>query len=52
MDDKNWTEYYDKWLSSKLKNTESLAWLLNHIIAVIEFKKENIKTTEEVFNKQ
>lgn len=52
FDDKNWINVYEKWVDSKLKDTDHLAWLLSHIVAVIEFKKENLKTTEEVFNKQ
>jgi len=50
FDDKNWITYYEKWI--KNKNQDSLEWLRNHVIAVIEFKKEDGKTTEENFNSQ
>jgi len=50
FDDKNWIDDYEKWISNKEQN--SLEWLRNHVIAVIEFKKEDDKTTEENFNSQ
>jgi len=50
FDDKNWIDYYEKWI--KNKDQDSLEWLRNHVIAVIEFKKEDGKTTEENFNSQ
>ncbi|MEW6558442.1 MAG: N-6 DNA methylase, partial [Elusimicrobiota bacterium] len=50
FDSKDWIYYYEKW--SNNKNQNSLEWLRNHVVAVIEFKKEDNKTTEDNFNSQ
>lgn len=50
FDDPKWFEHYLKYHSQK--DQESLDWLRKHLIAVIEFKKENSKDTETVYNQQ
>jgi type I restriction enzyme M protein len=50
FDDVKWSVYYAKFHGSK--DQESLDWLRKHLIAVIEFKKENGKNTEAVWNQQ
>ena len=50
FDDPNWFDWYKKYHESK--NQESLDWLRKHLLAVIEFKKENSKDTETVYNQQ
>ena len=52
FDDKNWFNYYEKYRSSKNKDLEALEWLRKHLIGVIEFKKEESKDIETVWNKQ
>lgn len=50
FDDKEWIDHYTKFHTSK--DQSSLDWLRKHLIAVIEFKKENGKNTEAVWNQQ
>lgn len=50
FDDTNWFEHYKDYHNNK--SQESLDWLRNHIIAVIEIKKENSKDVETVWNQQ
>lgn len=50
FDSKEWLEKYKDYHESN--NLESLQWLKKHILAVIEFKKENSKNIAEVYDKQ
>lgn len=50
FDDKNWFEYYTDY--HKNKKQSSLDWLRQHLIAVVEIKKENSKDNESVWNQQ
>jgi type I restriction enzyme M protein len=50
FDSKEWFEHYKEFHTNK--NQTSLDWLRKHLIAVIEFKKENGKNTEAVWNQQ
>lgn len=50
FDDKEWFEYYKSFHTKK--DQSSLDWLRKHLIGVIEFKKENSKNTEAVWNQQ
>lgn len=50
FDDPTWFEWYKKF--HQQKDQESLDWLRRHIIGVIEFKKEDSKDTETVYNQQ
>lgn len=50
FDDKNWFDHYKKFHTKK--DQSSLDWLRKHLIAVIEFKKENSKNTEAIWNQQ
>lgn len=50
FDDKDWFSYYQKYHNQK--DQSALDWLRKHLIAVIEFKKENSKNTEAVWNQQ
>ena len=50
FDSKEWFERYQNY--HKHNDLESLQWLKKHILAVIEFKKENSKNTAEVYDKQ
>ncbi|MCE8163059.1 MAG: N-6 DNA methylase [Candidatus Moeniiplasma glomeromycotorum] len=50
FDDPKWFEYYEKF--HRNKDQQSLDWLRKHLIGVIEFKKENPKDTEIVYNQQ
>lgn len=50
FDDVKWFDYYKSFYTKK--DQESLDWLRKHLIAVIEFKKENSKDTETVYNQQ
>ena len=50
FDDKSWFEKYKKY--HKDKDQESLYWLRLHLVGVIEFKKEDGKDTETVYNQQ
>ena len=50
FDEACWFEWYTKWREKK--NQGALDWLRNHLIAVIEFKKEDGKDVETVYNQQ
>lgn len=50
FDDKDWFEYYKKWRGSN--DQSALDWLRQHLIAVLEFKKEDGKDVEAVYNQQ
>ncbi len=50
FDDKNWFDRYKNWITKK--NQSDLDWLRSHLIAVIEFKKEDGKDIETVYNQQ
>ena len=50
FDSKEWFLHYENY--HKFKDLSALAWLREHIICVIEFKKENAKNIEEVYDKQ
>src|SRR3989344_8993208 len=50
FDDKDWFEKYKNYHQNK--NQESLDWLRLHLVGVIEFKKEDGKDTETVYNQQ
>ncbi|MDE5926088.1 MAG: hypothetical protein K2G68_05165, partial [Helicobacter sp.] len=50
FDDKAWFSKYEDY--HKNNNLDSLQWLKNHILAVIEFKKEDSKNIAEVYDKQ
>ena len=50
FDDKAWFDHYKSY--HKNNNLESLQWLKNHILCVIEFKKEDSKRIKEVYDKQ
>lgn len=50
FDDSDWFSWYKKY--HKDKNQEALDWLRSHLIGVIEFKNENSKDTETVYNQQ
>lgn len=50
FDDAGWFQVYEKWTTKK--DQESLDWLRQHLIVVIEFKKEDGKNIETVYNQQ
>lgn len=50
FDDAGWLEEYNDYWQNK--NQESLEWLRKHLIAVIEFKKEEGRDIEKYFNQQ
>lgn len=50
FDSPDWFEWYKKFHNEK--NHDALDWLRKHLIGVIEFKKENSKDTEIVYNQQ
>lgn len=50
FDDEKWFDYYTDW--RKNKSQASLDWLRTHLICVIEFKKEDCKNIEVVYNQQ
>lgn len=50
FNDKNWFSWYKKYQANK--DQESLDWLRQHLLAVIEFKKEDSKDIETVYNQQ
>ncbi len=50
FDDKNWFEIYKKFWD--VKKQDDLDWLRKHLVGVIEFKKEDRKDIETVFNQQ
>lgn len=50
FDDTEWFDIYKTWITKK--DQRSLDWLRQHLIAVIEFKKEDGKDIETVYNQQ
>ena len=50
FDDVNWAAYYRKWRDKK--DDDSIEWLRKHLIATIEFKKEDDKDIKKVFTSQ
>ncbi len=50
FDSPDWFEYYKKFHNDN--NQESLDWLRKHLLGVIEFKKEDSKDIETVYNQQ
>ena len=50
FDAPDWFDWYKKW--RKEKDQEALDWLRKHLICVIEFKKEDSKDIEAVYNQQ
>lgn len=50
FDNENWFNYYKNYHINK--DQEAIDWLRQHLIAVIEFKKEDSKDIESVWNKQ
>lgn len=50
FDDPNWFDIYRTWRTKK--DQSSLDWLRKHLVGVIEFKKEDSKDTETVYNQQ
>lgn len=50
FDDPKWFDWYKKFHENK--NQSALDWLRKHLVAAIEFKKENSKNTETVYNQQ
>lgn len=50
FDDANWFEYYQKYHNDK--DADALDWLREHLLVSIEFKKEDSKDVETVWNKQ
>lgn len=50
FDDPNWFTWYNKYHNNK--DQQSLDWLRKHLLGVIEFKKEDSKDIETVYNQQ
>ncbi len=50
FDNKDWLEYYEKWKNDK--DADSVEWLRKHLIAVVEFKRDEIKNIKDVFISQ
>jgi len=50
FDDKDWFDHYQNWRKSG--GQDELDWLRQHLIGVIEFKKEDAKDIETVYNQQ
>lgn len=50
FDGKDWIDYYVKWRLQR--NLDALEWLRKHLIAIIEFKKEDGKDIKRVFTSQ
>lgn len=50
FDNKDWFLYYKRFHLTK--DQSALDWLRKHLIAVIEFKKENCKNIEAIWNQQ
>ena len=50
FEDKAWVDWYQKWREEK--SQDALDWLRSHLICAIEFKKEDGKDTESVYNTQ
>ena len=50
FDDTDWFEHYKGWRTAN--EQKELDWLRKHLIGVIEFKKEDCKNIETVYNQQ
>lgn len=50
FDSKDWFEHYKEYWKSKKQ--EELDWLRQHLLGVVEFKKEDGKDIEKVYNQQ
>ncbi len=50
FDDSAWFEWYKKWKEEK--SQDALDWLRTHLLSAIEFKKEDGKDVEIVYNQQ
>ncbi len=50
FDDTSWFDVYKNW--HERKNQDSLDWLRKHLIGVIEFKKEDSRNIETIYNQQ
>lgn len=50
FDDSSWLDFYEKWNNEK--DQGALDWLRKHLIGVFEFKKEESKNIETVYNQQ
>ena len=50
FNESSWLDYYQKWRQKN--DQESLDWLRKHLIGVIEFKREDSKNIEIVYNQQ
>ena len=50
FDDKAWFKKYEDY--HKNNNLQALQWLKSHILCVIEFKKEDSKNIQEIYEKQ
>ncbi|MEJ7675390.1 MAG: hypothetical protein WKF59_22450 [Chitinophagaceae bacterium] len=50
FDDKDWFDYYKNFY--KTGDQKELDWLRKHLIAVVEFKREDNKDVETVYNQQ
>lgn len=50
FDDKEWFDHYNNWRQNK--EQKDLDWLRKHLIGIIEFKKEDNKDIEAVYNQQ
>lgn len=50
FNDKEWFNYYERFHLNR--DQDDLDWLRKHLIGVIEFKRENSKDVETVFNQQ
>lgn len=50
FDSKDWFDKYKSWQVDKKQ--EDLDWLRNHLLVIIETKKENSKNIEAVYNQQ
>jgi len=50
FDDKDWRDYYIKWIDNK--DFDAVEWLRNHLMAVIEFKKDDGKNIKQIFSSQ
>jgi type I restriction enzyme M protein len=50
FDDKDWIDYYHAWINDK--DDDAVEWLREHLIAVIEFKKDGEKDIKKIFTSQ
>ena len=50
FDSSSWFDHYTAWQTNK--NQEELDWLRQHLLIIIEIKKEGSKNIEAVFNQQ